>query len=135
MTSRAFPRARAETLASHVEIGLEIPICYACLSFVSVALDDGDPVEAARQARHMTPYLWEEGLAEPALAAMRRACERGVPYARAGLADLEQRGGRSGVARAIVLRLAEELSRRVHTEVSVVGQARERLRLAPPELN
>ena len=135
MTSRAYPRARAEALASQVEIGLEIPICYACLSFVSVALDVGDPVEAARQARHMTPYLWAEGLAGPALAVVRQACERGVPHAREGLADLELRGGRSAVARAIVLRLAAELSRRVHTEVRVVTQARDRLRLAPPELN
>ena len=120
---------------SQVEISLEIPICYACLSFVSLALDADDPVEAARQARRMTPYLWDEGLAEPALAAVRRACECGVPHARDGLDDLELRGGRSAVARAIVLRLAAELSRRVHTEVRVIAQARARLQLAPPELN
>lgn len=83
----------------------------------------------------MTPYIWDEGLAGPALAAVRRACERGVPHAREGLIDLERRGGRSAVARAIVLRLAAELSRRVHTEVGVLEQARERLGRARPELN
>jgi hypothetical protein len=133
--SRSFPRERAEALAGRIAIGLEIPICTACLSFVSMALDAGDPAEVSRQTRHMTPILWYDGLAEPALAAVREARERDVPHARAALADLEARGGRSVVARAIVLRLAAELSTRVHAELQVIRAARERLSLAPPELN
>lgn len=135
MTSRAFPRARAEALASQLEIGIDIPICYACLGIVSCALDFGQPGDAAREARRMTPDLWAEGLAEPALDAVQHAIERGVPHAGEGLADLEQRGGRSSVARAVVLRLAAELSRRAHVEVRVIEGARHHLRLAPPELN
>lgn len=135
MTSRPLPQPRADALATLLALDLDAGICHACLSFVSFALDEGDPVEIARQIRRMTPDLWDDGLAEPALAAVRRACELGVPDAEAALADLERHCGRSSVARAIVRRLAEELSRRVRTEMRLEGLARDRLRLAPPELN
>ena len=79
--------------------------------------------------------LWEEGLAEQALASVRRACERGLPAAPAALADLELNGGRSVVARLIVQRLAEELSRHARTELRLEAIARNRLPLAPPGLN
>ncbi len=58
----------------------------------------------------MTPDLWGDGLAEPALAAVRRACD-------------------------IVRRLAEELSRRARTELRLAALRRERLPPAAPELN
>jgi hypothetical protein len=116
-------------------VDLDAGICYACLSFVAFALDEGDPVEIARQIRRTTPDLWEEGLAAPALAALRGACELGVPDAEAALGDLERRGGRSPVARSIVRRLAGELSRRTRTEMRLETLARHRLRSAPPELN
>jgi hypothetical protein len=97
-----------------LDVGLDTGICHACLSFVSFALDNGDPSEISHWLRRVTPDLWADGLSEQALAAVRRACERGVPDAPAALADLERKGGRSSVARAIVRRLAEELSRRAH---------------------
>jgi hypothetical protein len=118
-----------------LELDLDASVCRACLSFVSLALDEGDPGEIARQIRRMTPALWDDGLARPALAAVRRACEFGVRDAEAALADLERHRGRSSVARSIVRRLAEELCRRARTEMRVEKVARERLRLAPPELN
>jgi len=65
----------------------------------------------------MTPWLWDEGLAEHALAAVRRACERGVVDADVALADLELKGGRSTTARSIVRRLAVDLSRRTKNEL------------------
>lgn len=133
--ARGLPRARAERLAAELDIGLDVPVCYACLSFVSLALDGGDPVDVARQARHITPYIWSEGLAEPAFAAVQGAVDRGVPHAQEGLADLARRGGRSSVARAIVVRLADELSQRMHMQQELTAAARERLPLAPPELN
>ena len=83
----------------------------------------------------MTPVLWEDGLAESALAAVRRAGDRGIPDAHAALVDLERNGGKSSVARSIVRRLAEELSRRTRMEMHLEALARERLPLAPPELN
>lgn len=134
-SARGFPRAQAERLAAELDIGLEIPICHACLSFVSLALDGGDPVDVAREARYITPYLWVEGLSEPALEAVREAVDRGVRYASAGLADLEHRGGRSSLARAIVVRLAAELSRRMHMQARLVAESRERRPPAAPQLN
>jgi len=127
--------ARADALAAALDLSDDIPVCEACLSFVSFALDDGDPSEIAGQTRRMTPILWAEGLAEPALAAVRRASDLGVRDAQAGLADLEQNGGRSWAARSIVRRLAAELSRRARTELELMALTRDRLRLAPPEQN
>ncbi|MFN8185612.1 MAG: hypothetical protein U0R69_00885 [Gaiellales bacterium] len=135
MTSRPLPQTRADALARALDLDLEIGVCHACLSFVSFALADGDPAEIARQVRGMTPDLWDDGLAEPALAAVRHARDLRVPDAEAALADLERRGGRSPVARSIVRRLAEDLRRRTHTEMRLEALARDRLRSAPPELN
>ena len=98
-----------------------VPVCLACLSFVSFPLDDGKFAEAKREARKLAPDIWAEGLAEPALEAVRRACEAGVPGADEALADLERLGGRSKVAQELVLRLADDLNR----------WSKE----APPELN
>jgi hypothetical protein len=79
-------------------------ICQACLSFVSMSLDD--PKEARHWTFEMTPILWEEGLREPALAAVRKLGDE------AALADLEAKGGRSGTARAIVMHLARQQDER-----------------------
>jgi hypothetical protein len=101
-----------------------IGICSACLSFVAIPLSDGDERTAEREARQMTSILWEEGLAEPALSSVRRASAAGVAGARRGLVDLEQNGGRSVTARAIVLRLASDLGHRVEKEVRAAKAAR-----------
>jgi hypothetical protein len=126
---------RADALAMRLDLDLNAGICHACLSLVSFALDGGDAAEIARQVRRITPDLWEEGLAELALGSVRRACERGVLDAHAALDDLERNAGRSHTARAIVRRLAETLSRRTRTEMRLETFARDRLPLAPPELN
>lgn len=83
-----------------------IPICRLCLSFVSMPLGQGDERTARREARKMALDLWQEGLAEPALDAVRRASDRGVPLAAEVLDELEQGGWRSYAAREIVLHLA-----------------------------
>ncbi len=132
-------RLRLGELASFAR-GLDLDvsrtgICYACLSLVSMPLDAGDEREAKSWARRMTPDIWEEGLAGHALAAVRRARDQGVPHAGHALADLEERGGRSVVARAIVLRLAADLAERTRTEMRLEAAARPRLALAPPEWN
>jgi hypothetical protein len=131
----ALSQPRADALAATLDLDLNTGICHACLSFVSVALDRGDRREIARELRRMTPDLWHDGLAEPAIAAVRRACELGVADAEAALAELERHGGRSVVARSIVRRLAEELSRRTRTAMRLETLARGRLGQAPPELN
>ena len=97
------------------DLGLDvdrIPICQACLSFVSMSLED------AKEARHwafrMTPNLWEEGLREPALEAVRRLGDR------AALADLEANGGRSKTARAIVMHLARQQEERARRRIQAM---------------
>jgi hypothetical protein len=111
------------------------PVCLACLSFVSAGLREGDERDARSWARQMTPFIWEEGLAEPALQAVREACRDGVRQAEAALADLEARGGRSVVARAIVLRLAAELAEEERRMRELHRRSRHRLAAAPPEWN
>jgi hypothetical protein len=107
----ALTNPQADALAAELDVDLD-RVCHACLSFVSFALEDGTPHQVAGALRRMTPDLWADGLDEQALGAARRACRAGVPHAGEALADLEERGARSNVARAIVRRLAAELSER-----------------------
>ena len=124
------------SFAAALDLDLErTPVCLACLSFVSGSLRDGDEREARSWARRMTPFIWEEGLAEPALRAVRKARLAGVGAAGECLADLEERGGRSVVARAIVLRLGAELAERERLVFGLHERTRSRLALAPPEWN
>jgi hypothetical protein len=89
------------------DLGLDVdrlPICEACLSFVSCSLDD--PKEARHWTYEMTPAIWQEGLREPALEAVRKLGDAEA------LADLEAKGGRSKTARAIVMHLARQQDER-----------------------
>jgi hypothetical protein len=103
-------QARAVVRALELDLD-EIDICLACLSFVAFPLTTGDDREVRRALAHITPHLWEEGLALPAVAALERARRAGLPYAEAALADITTRGSRSSVVREIVLRLAADLGR------------------------
>jgi hypothetical protein len=104
-------QARAVAQALELELG-EIDICLACLSFVSFPLRAGEEREVRRALASVTPRLWEEGLALPAVAALERARRAGIPHAEAALADIDALGSRSRVVREIVLRLAEYLEGR-----------------------
>jgi len=99
-------QARADALAAHLRIGLDVGICHACLGFVCMAIEGGDVRAIARETRRVTRDMWDEGLAEPALAAVRRAGALGVADAEAALVDLESKGGSSIVAQAVVMKLA-----------------------------
>jgi hypothetical protein len=113
---------QAKGIASQLDLDLDdIPICLACLSFVSMAIDGGDERDVRGQLNRITPDLWAEGLAQPARLALGRARERGVAGAEAALADLEKRGGRSLTAQAIVYRLAADLSARAQGDVFKMG--------------
>lgn len=127
MRSRSFPQLRADTLAAKLDLGPDVGICQACLSFVSFALGDGDPHGLRARQGALRRTL--------ALAAVRRACSLGVADAYAALVELERNAGKSSVARSIVRRLAEELLRHTRTEMRLEALTRDRLRLAPPELN
>jgi hypothetical protein len=105
-------KEQARAVAQALELDLdEIDICLACLSFVSFPLRTGDDREVRRALAHVTPHLWEEGLALPAVTALERARQAGVPHAEPALADITAHGSRSPVVRAIVVRLAEDLGR------------------------
>ena len=133
---KPFPLRRARAFADRLEVDVSrTSICYACLCIVSFPLDRGDEREALSEARRMTPILWHEGLEEYALPLVRRAVVAGVRDAERAFVDLEERHGRSAVARALVLRLAADLTRRTRVELDLEQAARPRLSLAPPGLN
>ena len=133
---RRFSPLRAGAFVASLEVDVSATrICYACLSFVSFPLVDGDEREALSWTRRLTPSLWYEGLEEYALSTVRAARDGGVRDAEGACADLELNGGESAVARALVLRLAEDLARRTKIELRLETAARDRLLLAAPELN
>jgi len=134
MPSR-FSQSRADAFAGRLDVGLDTGVCLACLGMVCMTMDGGEPAKIRGSLRAMTPELWMDGLAEPALAAVRAARDRGDPDAQAALEELERRGGRSTVAHAIVRHLAEKLRRRVRSELTIEELARPRLRRSPPEWN
>ena len=112
---------QARAVAHALELDLdELDICLACLSFVSFPLETGDDRKVRRALASVTPHIWEEGLALPAVAALERARLAGVPHAEAALADIDALGSRSRVVREIVLCLAADL-RRADTAPGDVG--------------
>jgi hypothetical protein len=114
-----------DALVQQLDLDVDrIGICSACLSFVAIPLGNGDEKTARREARHMTPILWDEGLAEPAVASLRRATVAGLDGAEEALSDVERSGGRSATARVIVLSLAADLAHRVEREVRAAKAAR-----------
>jgi len=114
--------AEAERLACQLDLDLDdMGICLACLSFVSMAIDEGNPHKVRGAVQSMTPVLWEEGLALPARMALGRARQRGVATAADAIHDVEVHGGRSRTARAIVRRLGADLSARAKGDLSKMG--------------
>jgi hypothetical protein len=117
--ARAFTTEQADALAAKLDVDLDCGVCHACLSFVSLALDEGDLRDAEREIARMTPVLWEDGLAAPALAAVARARDLGFSGAAEALVDLERKGGKGRIARSIVRRLARDLCSQMRREVAI----------------
>ena len=84
-------------------------ICLPCLTFVAFPLDSGDERQARREARKLTPILWQEGLELTVLVALETAKRDGVSGASEAMEDVRLQGSRSPVVGAIVWRLAEQL--------------------------
>ena len=102
-----FSHADARALASVLEVDYRtVPICLACLTFVSFPLDLGDEEKAGREAVALGPHFWEDGLADAVWASLEQACERRVDRAAEAIRELERLGPRSELVAAIVLRLA-----------------------------
>jgi hypothetical protein len=114
--------AEATELVAALELDVDdLGICHACLSFVSFAIDSGDDHEIACSITRVAPDLWAEGLAQPVRLALRRARERGVVNADEAIAAVDKSGPRSQVARAIVRRLAADLSARAQGDLLRMG--------------
>jgi hypothetical protein len=89
-----------ESVAEALPVGLHSRgVCPMCL----LLLLQGGPES------FVVPTLWIEGMDEPVRDALQDAVRRGVSGAEAALDDLEARGCRSTVFRAVVRRLAREL--------------------------
>jgi hypothetical protein len=106
---------RLARLARTLEVGLGAHgVCPACLGMVAMELDHGDERSVAASVRMVVPNLWAEGLGGPVEDALRGAVRRGVADAPEALGDFEDRGPRSDIFRAVVRRLARELSEEVN---------------------
>jgi hypothetical protein len=114
--------AEAEALAAELELDVDdLAICHACLSFVSFAIDSGNEHRVAGSITRMAPDLWAEGLAQPVRLALDRARKRGVANAEEAIVTVDQSGPRSPVVRAIVRRLAADLSARAKGDLFRMG--------------
>jgi hypothetical protein len=114
--------AEANALATALDLDIDdIAICHACLSFVCFALDSGDDHEVACSISQVAPDLWEEGLALPVRLALERARSNNVANADDAIAAVEKSGARSLVVRAIVRRLAADLSARAQGDLLRMG--------------
>jgi hypothetical protein len=115
-------RAEAAALAAELDLDVDdLAICHACLSFVSFAIDAGDERKVAGSITRMAPDLWAEGLAQPVRLALERARRLGVAHAEEAIAAVAESGPRSQVARAIVRRLAADLSARAQGDLFRMG--------------
>jgi hypothetical protein len=115
-------RAEAVALAAELELDVDdLAICHACLSFVSFALDAGDERKVAGSITRMAPDLWAEGLSQPVRLALERARKLGIANAEEAIAAVAESGPRSPVVRAIVRRLAADLSARAKGDLFRMG--------------
>jgi hypothetical protein len=69
----------------------------------------------------MAPDLWAEGLSKPVRLALERARTLGVANAEEAIVAVAKSGPRSQVARAIVRRLAADLSARAQGDLFRMG--------------
>jgi hypothetical protein len=73
------------------------------------------------RSRARSRDLWAEGLAQPVRLALERARKRGVANAEQAIVTVDKSGPRSPVVRAIVRRLAAELSARAQGDLFRMG--------------
>ena len=86
--------AQLAALVDALELTLEIPICLACLSFVSMALDGGDERDIRSTVRYFAPVLGRRGSRSrrsPRWLVRRRPASR-APWRRSPTFDAAERG-------------------------------------------
>ena len=108
-TGRVVDRRASDALAAAIDLRrLRLAACPLCLFGVACELEAGDENEIRKALRFFAPLVWEEGLAEPLVAALEGAQQAGLPGADAAIADADARGPHSPIAEAVVRRLASE---------------------------
>ena len=100
----------AAPLAAKLSVGLgSHGVCYPCLGMVALERD---------AERWVAPTLWVEGLDVTVTAAVARAAELELADAVEARDDLQARGCRSGIFRAVVRRLARELEQETQRAIA-----------------
>jgi hypothetical protein len=99
-------KARAEELADGLELD-GVFYCSACVFEVAWAIHTGQTPHWQTLAR-VADWTWS--MEESLFAAVIEARMREIRFAEEGLRDLHERGHRTAVARAVVLRLAERMA-------------------------
>ncbi len=106
-------KARADQLADALALD-EIAACSLCLLELAWQIRDGCAPHWQTVAR-IADWVWPE-IAGALARAVVDARMRELPFAEDALRDLRERGHRSPLARAVVLRLAEDLAQELtHT--------------------
>lgn len=90
-----------------------VPTCPLCLLELALKIREGERPPSGLVAR-TADWVWLES-GEAVREAVVRARMHEVPFAEAALRELDERGFRSGFARAIVSRLARELADELDT--------------------
>jgi hypothetical protein len=107
-------KERATALAASLDVGLDSPgVCPACLLFVASEIETGNEQRVAGRITSFAPVLWAEGLGDVVRDALGVARERGNDDAAVALDELSGRGARSTIFRAVVRRLAAEITEEV----------------------
>lgn len=100
---------QAAELARRIRVDASSPgVCPMCLALVAYEVDHGDARSIAGCITSAAPLLWDEGLGEVVVEAVRELHSDAL--AEEALADLAQRGARSAIFRETVRRLATELA-------------------------
>jgi hypothetical protein len=101
---------QAAELVDRLELDvMSAGVCLPCLTFVAFPLDAGREHEARREARELTPILWNEGLDPAVMLALETARRDAVRGAAEAIEDVDRHGPKSMVVLAVVWRLAEQL--------------------------
>jgi hypothetical protein len=102
-------KTRAEELADGLDLD-HVFYCSACVFEVAWPIHTGETPHWQTLAR-VADWSWTE-MEESLFAAVIEARMREVRFAEEGLRDLQKRGHRTAVVRAVVLRLAERMAAR-----------------------
>ena len=100
-------KTRAQELAGGLDLD-RLFYCPACVFEIAWSIHTGEPVHWQTLGR-VADWTWGE-LEQSLVAALVDARMREVRFAEEGLRDVQEHGHRTAVARAVVLRLAQQMA-------------------------